>query len=452
MAVSLFLRLYRYPRFPIVGETRDEVAWSMLGASLLQTGQPSSWSYFAAYDDYLLKTITPRDESGQKTILHLVRPALDHPPLFSLIPGFFHNLKYDWDQLPSIKLIRAPMIVIGFFNLLLVYFLAKEFFTEEKWAYLATAIYGLTPTFVLSSRLVVAENLLATWILLALLSYKKLTGRKLFFSLMSLSILAVLTKIAGVIVPVSLILLGLTEEGLAEKGLTDKRRRLIWAGLSGLGLGFLLFLGYASVYNLPLFFTIQFSQAGRQIGLTTLVNRLFLHPAVVEKIFFDGWLWLGLMASLVLMIKKRKKYLPLFVFLLVSLLFNATTAGEQTFHAWYDYLFYPLLAIFSAGLIKNLIKETRVWLWWLICLILLPNLRLALSYLGIYQQTSALGMRTLTALGGLPLGLNLITKEEKWVKASFWLLLGIIFLAGALIIFLIEPRTYAELHQFFLKH
>jgi len=96
LLLGLFLRAYQYAEFPIAGETADEIAWTMQGASLIQEGQPTSWSYFGSYKDFIY-----RDNGEGKA--PWVRPVLDHPPLFGLIPGFFHTLKSSWDEIPSIN-------------------------------------------------------------------------------------------------------------------------------------------------------------------------------------------------------------------------------------------------------------------------------------------------------------------------------------------------------------
>ena len=123
--LGLFLRAYRYPEFPIAGETADETAWTMLGSSIIQVGEPISWSYFGSYKNYIYK-----DNGDSKA--PLVKPVLDHPIIFSLIPGFFHSLKNSWDQIPSMKLIRLPMILIGTANIWLLYLVAQKIFKERN--------------------------------------------------------------------------------------------------------------------------------------------------------------------------------------------------------------------------------------------------------------------------------------------------------------------------------
>ena len=88
LATAFFLRVWRYYDFPVGGETADESAWTLLGASLIQERVPASWSYFLPYENY--HYVEGLFDAP------IVRPALDHPPLFSLVPGTAHSLKSFW--------------------------------------------------------------------------------------------------------------------------------------------------------------------------------------------------------------------------------------------------------------------------------------------------------------------------------------------------------------------
>jgi len=52
LLAAFFLRVWQYYDFPIGGETADESAWTLLGASLIQERVPTSWSYFLPYENY----------------------------------------------------------------------------------------------------------------------------------------------------------------------------------------------------------------------------------------------------------------------------------------------------------------------------------------------------------------------------------------------------------------
>ncbi|HEX9817670.1 MAG TPA: glycosyltransferase family 39 protein, partial [Patescibacteria group bacterium] len=161
ITVSLFLRWWNYAYFPVGGETADEYAWTMLGASLIQEGAPASWSYFSAYENY-------RYVEGIFDA-PIVRPALDHPPLFSLLPGAAHSIKSFWLDSPSLKVIRAPLVILGAVNVGIFWLVCRQIFTKKSWAIVGSILFMTIPSLVFGSRLVVAENLLVTWILLALL-------------------------------------------------------------------------------------------------------------------------------------------------------------------------------------------------------------------------------------------------------------------------------------------
>jgi 4-amino-4-deoxy-L-arabinose transferase-like glycosyltransferase len=434
--LGVVLRFHNYALFPVAGETADEFAWTFLGASLIQTGEPASWSYFEAYQNYETGYIF-----GNSPI---VKPVFDHPPLFSFLPGLAHTLKNTWHEMPSIKLVRAPMILLGGINLVLFYFVARRLFKGDKknyWAEIALLIYATVPSFVITSRMILAENLLITWILLSIwvtLNFQKKTTKKNW--LIVLSILAILTKVGGVVLPMGIMLWALAR----------KDRCVFMTGLFGLILGFVAFATYGALINWQLFSQVVLSQSGRMIGLTTLQNRLLLHPTIVEKLFVDGWLTLGLLGSVWLMIKAEKRTAWMFMACLVmaNWLFIALTVGSQTLHAWYDYPTYPILALAIAWVIKEIWEEKRWLMLGLVWLMLLSSLRLALLGLGVYVDLNTNMLRLIILLGGLPLLLSGI-RQEAWAKIVAVALLIILIVSNILGTWLITSRIYSESHQFY---
>lgn len=433
LTLALGLRFKDYYLFPVGGETADEFAWTYLGSSLLQTGQPTSWSYFAPYaPDYIY--------SDKLAGAPLVRPALDHPPLFSLLPGFAHSLKNNWESFASLKVIRLPMVFLGTFNVLLVYLVAAGYFRKKTWAYVATMIYATAPIFVFGSRLVVAENLLITWTLLALLVLKQEKWRYRFLALVGIGVLAFLTKVAGLVVPAS----------IAVYGLAAKDKKTFWAGVLGAILGVAAFALYGAFYNFGLMVEIVGSQAGRDLGLATLQNRFFLHPSVVEKTFFDGWAILGLFMIFVSFFRNKRRYLALNIFAALNLVFILLTSGEQTFHGWYDYPLYPLFALAIASGLR-LIFKFHSWLALaLVWLLLLPLLRMSAIHGGWYLGLDNLERRLLALVGVIPFAFELLGLDAKKVKISAWVLLLLIFGFNIYTILVFNQVNYWEEFQFFL--
>lgn len=433
VSLALGLRLNRYWDFPVGGETQDETAWAFLGASLIETGQPTSWSFFSPYrPNYIF--------GERENIAPLVRPALDHPPLFSLLPGAAHALKTNWQEFPSIKVIRLPLVFLGAFNVALLMMVASRLFDDKKWIYLAGLIYGVAPSFVFSSRLVVAENLIVTWTLLALLTLTLAKWRWQTWSLVIISVLAVLTKVSGVVIPAGIFIYGLASQ--------DKQVRK--AGLWGGVLGVMSFVIYGAFFNFGLFFEILKSQAGRDLGWSTLQNRFFLHADIVEKIFFDGWILLGLFAGAMLLWQKSSRFLALNILLILNLFFILLTSGEQTFHGWYDFSLYPLLVLALAEMFREIFGQKKWLLFSFGWLMLLPVLRLAGVHGHWYQDLSSLGIRLVSMLGFLPFFFSLFKgKKLNQEHRLAWFLLGLLLTVSVYAVLVFNQTAYWEEHQFF---
>lgn len=434
LMLALGLRLRQYWIFPIGGETADESAWAMFGASLLQTGQPTSWSYFAPYQSKYVYS----QRQGEAP---LVRPVLDHPPLFALIPGSAHLLvKKDWQVFPSIKVVRLPLVLLGTFNVGLFWLLARRLFGAKKWAGVATLIYAVGPTFVFASRLVVAENLVVTWTILALLLLTYRRWRYQFWALILVSVLAVMTKMSGLVVPASIFIYGLA----------SKDRRVAWAGLGGGILGVLSLIAYGAYFNWSLFVAVFKSQASRELGWTTLQNRFFIHADIVEKIFFDGWIFLGLFASAVLLFRNLAKFKAINIFFVVGLFFILLTSGERTFHGWYDYALYPLLLVAIGSLVEDIFAHQNWLMFAFVWLMLLPVLRMTAIHLNVYRELPGILVRGVAMAGFLPFFLSqfkfLPVKKWRWLA---WLMLGLLLLAGMILILNFRQEAYWVEHDYY---
>jgi hypothetical protein len=428
---GFLIRVYNYYHFPVFGETADEWAWTMLGASLIQEQTPASWSYFTDYEDkYIYRTDIYNAP--------IVRPVFDHPPLFSLLPGIAHSLKAHWLDLPSAKLVRFPMIIIGSVNVGLFWLVADKFFNKKKFSLLATVLFITIPTLVFGSRLVVVENLLVTWTILAfyaVLNSDKKWSMKLVFIL---SLVSILTKVSGLVIPASIL-------GYA---FLEKNWKLFKTSLLGLLLGIGLFFVYGAIYDLQLFLKLLSSQSTRDLSFVTLQNRLFIHPVVIRHLLFDGWKILGVFVSIFMLSNKDKKYLFLNITFLMNLVFILFSVGGTTYHGWYDYLLWPVLIINIVELIK-LILEKNSWLlagmqW----LLLLPLFNLAFFKLNLLNSLSVWSMRTIFSIGFLPAvfeSLNL----KKLSKFTYFLILVLLIVTNLFVALTMDATTYWNQAAFF---
>lgn len=336
--LGTFLRGWRYAEFPVAGETQDEVAWTLLGASLLQKGEPTSWSYFSSYERK--ETVT----WGENTFA-LVSPVLDHPPLFSLLPGLAQTLRgAEWNALPSVKLIRFPVVLLSIVNLGLGLWWLKGVFARQPVAqFIASAIWATVPSLVFLSRLVVSENLLITWMLSSFIVAQyagKRSFRTLKWVLFVTQFVFPLTKVSGIILAGANVLFWWQQD----------RRYFRWA-IGGLVAGVGALLAYVAFYDWNLFWAIQAEQSARNVGFLSLLNTQVWSKSLVAKEFADAfptislwltfaWLWQRQAAKST----DRASHLAAYFFI-ANLGFIALSVGEQTIHGWYRLPFWPVYAL-----------------------------------------------------------------------------------------------------------
>lgn len=426
LILGLFLRLNKFANFPIYGESKDEIAWTMLGSSLIQKKYPISWSEFPAYkNDYVLA-----DHSID--INHpVVSPVFDHPPLFSFLPGIAQTIKGDWQGPYSAKVIRFPIILLGVVNIYLLFLLSKKIFKDTRFALLATAIYSTAPLFVFSHRLVVSENLLTTWLLLTLIFLYDRNSKKTFIKLVLLSCLAMLTKMAGVIIALLIITTGIIQ------------KKSFWkAGLIGAFLGILLFCIYGAFYNWPLFTQVMLTQASRGLGFATFYNRIFIHPALVHKIYTDGWMITGLLSMALLIYSAKDRFIPIVFAFLANTIFILFFVSELTYYGWYEYPAFPLYCISLTYVVREIFKRKNYILIGVFWILLLPLHRFALINSNLYYDLSPFLMRGLMILGFLPWSLHVIKAPKRIIDISIILIFFLILLSNIVTVLTFTQETY----------
>lgn len=383
--LGALLRFHNYAQFPSYNATMDERAWTWLGASLISDGQPTSWSLFNSYiDNYVYQD---RGDSAP-----LVRPALDHPPLFSFIPGIFHLLSgqgtYD---APSQTAIRFPMVLIGTFNVLLFALLAHRL-TDKKTALLVSLLFASSPLVVTSSRMVVADNILATVVLTIMLIFT--LKRQRLILLMLLSALAILFKVQGIFIGAGILLYFFAE----------KKYKSVALVAGSMITAVAIFALYGAFFNWDLFVAIFAEQSKRLIGLTTLIHRFFFYPSMAAELWPTGEKSILFILAVGVVIQKHKdKLFQLVGSILIAYLVVALAAFDETnINGWYEYALFPLLFICTIPVIKFILENVSkmaIWLLWL--LFSLPLLKMLAVNLGQLEPFSPLVRKLLPLIGGV---------------------------------------------------
>lgn len=439
---GIFLRAWNFWYFPVGGETQDEMAWSILGSSLTQTGRPVSWSYFAGYEK-----IGELNAGENGAVFPLVAPALDHPPLFSLIPGLTLTLLGEsWNVLPSLKLVRAPMILLGAFNLVLFAFWQWRRGVSLSEKGLALLLFATLPAVVFLSRLVVAENLLVTILLIGLnlLTFTKETWRK--YAWFGALALLPLIKVSGVAIALGFVTILWLQR--AEK---NQKKLWLWA-LGGFVTGVFAWLAYAGYFNFGLFWQVQSQQATRDTGLLTLLSSQLISFTLVEKVFTDPWLVLSWISAFVWFSKKEQssedRNLSLLLMAQVAFLF--LSVGEHTVHGWYRIPLWPLFTVMLARWIAEIWERKHwlslAWLWlWLASLLRLAVFQTFDNLMFVWQSLLS---KIWLMISAIFVGASLIEIKKKWnEKLWLWMAIAgcvILIACHTAIIMRIEHQRYWE--------
>lgn len=343
LILGFALRIHNYTLYPQRGATSDEYAFAFAGVSLLRQGVPISWSAIPLY--------TKRyDLTLQNLYFPMVTPYLDHPPLFGILVGAWVIARGEttFDQI-TLATIRLVPIILWTISGILVFGIGNRLFGLPI-ALASLAIYATAPIFVINSRLAVAESLMTPLFLASiyLISKTGIQSKKDIVLLCIVSGLSFLTKVLGIVTSVSVFYFLLLQ---TKKNLTN-----IWLFVTLVALTIGIFILYGTSFGGSLFWKVQMYQGGRMLGPDTFWT-IITTPIIVNKVFFDGWYFFGLL-SLFLLFQRTKSYLFVTVPALIYLLLMLFSVKSGDIHGWYMIPMYPFMAL-SSGVILWEITQKR---------------------------------------------------------------------------------------------
>ena len=293
LILGLYLRqnnLYTWPR---LGATFDEYAWTWLGINLIQNHVPQSWSPHPQY-------------SNKKVIKYqgahfvLVKPYLEHPPLFGLVAGGFALLNGAKDIYQvNLQNIRGLALLLGVLSIFIIFVFAQEVY-DYKIGLLSALIYATVPTIVVGSRIVENENFFIPFFLLSLYLISRFikTNNPWFRNtaaiICGLLTLAKVPWIAGALAIV-LILFYL------------KKYKDSFKFLGIVVPIFLLFFVYGAHFDWNLFISLWKLQLQRYDLTFNSIFALFTSPYLVDRFLIDGWIYFGWFTVFLLSINNYKK-------------------------------------------------------------------------------------------------------------------------------------------------
>jgi len=346
LLLGFVLRHDNFRTVPRHGATFDEFAWTWLGINLIQTGVPISWSPHPQYKER-------QEIKYQGAAFLLVKPYLEHPPLFGLVAGSFAMLNGAKDMYDvTLEKIRPLALGLGILSIVFIFILVKEIY-DIKIAVLSAALYATVPTTVIGSRIVQNENFLIPFWLLSLYFITKYlkSGKKKFRNLAALvaGFLA-LAKVPWLVVGLSLSMI------LSYKG--KWRDAFIVSGIVAVLFSF--YILYGIYFDKDLFLNILKLQTTRYDISFSGFFSIFRDPLLVDRTYIDGWIYFGWFAILLLAREFKKHYLLLIPFVAYLILYIFAIPNEP-FHGWYRYPFHSFLLVASAIILHEEIKKISLF-------------------------------------------------------------------------------------------
>ncbi|MCU1283556.1 MAG: glycosyl transferase family 39 [bacterium] len=346
--VGLTLRVHNLGKFPERNRTADEYAWTWSGMTLLSEGTPRAWSWLPGYGG--TPVVKWRDNDYR-----IVKPWLDHPPLYGLYVGAFLHATGTHDIFAvELATMRASTMLLFAATFLLLFAVARRV-GDETIALCALAFYAVAPTAVWNGRLVMAEQMitpvaLAGW--WALLCFVETRRRRWLVAVAVAVALLPLVKVAAL----SFALFVFTIAVLRRE------RALVVAVCIGGACGLLLYAGYGAHFGWTLFREIMREQASRFANFGGFYALVF-DPRVVEKSFNYLPFLLGFFALLADLRDGRHGEMGLF-----AVVYAAGIAFflPYNMYGWYLIPLYPAMAFGLASFVVRAYRDAAagaVWVW-----------------------------------------------------------------------------------------
>jgi hypothetical protein len=350
LALAVGLRVKDLGRVPMPLETADELHYAWCGLSLMADGRPTAWTLLTTgYEK------TPawmgRFKLGKNWAL-IASPALDHPPLYSLLAGGFAKLtgaapmQVTTDegrhvQLWALDMGRCRVLSIILFGVgfLLLYDLAAR---RCGWTVALTtlALYGTISHVVLHDRLLVTETLSTPIFLGSLCAWERYRlGR---WSERRFAVVTILATAAALLVKVIAVS---QAAAIVFLLLMEGRRRAALYPILGAILGMGIYCAYGAWQGWGLFLHVLATQAERFRGFDIL-DKAIRFPQLVHVENFDYPLFLGWIALFGCGACRRpSRGWPLLVAALAYFLAFAFFVPVMEFWGWHLMPFYPFLAL-----------------------------------------------------------------------------------------------------------
>jgi hypothetical protein len=346
--VGFSLRLYHLDQYPERNRTADEYAWTWSGMTLIGEGTPRAWSWLGGYPNF--PVIQWRGNAYR-----LVKPWLDHPPLYSLYVGAFMRVAGVRDifavELSTMRWSTLWLYAAAFF---LFYACARRL-ADEAVVLLALAFWAVAPPCVWNGRLVMSEQLMLP---LALFGYYALvrsceSRRRRWLAALALACaLLPLCKVAATAFALWLFTVAALR----------RERTAALAICAGGATGLLLYAAYGHHFGWRLFTTVLQVQASRFTNFGGFYALMF-GPRIVDRPFMYLPFFLGFFTLLADLRDNRAADIGLFAVVYSICIAFFLPYNE---YGWYLIPLYPALAFGLASFVVRAWRDAAAsagWIW-----------------------------------------------------------------------------------------
>jgi len=346
---ALAVRVSGLGAVPVPHDTEDEYFYLWSGLSMLRGEVPTAWSLLNA--DGIPKIGTYNSTHP----LSIVRPALDHPPVYSLLTGaaaYVHgtipvasNLvtsvsgeKIRLEELPAWQLRMLPLLLF-----------AASFWLMWKWLHLtmgpaaamgAMVVFSFLNSIVIHQRLSIADNFITPCLLSTFLALE-LWRRGRAGTARTVVMVAISIGLAG---GAKLVALALMPAVFAWSASRLKGRRALlpcsWA-IAGAMLTACIVIVFGLAYGMPELLSTMRAQSTRFYDLGGMYD-LIRHNRLVHEERYDPLLMGGWLLAMIGCVSTRPAQRAVFVGM-VGYLFGYSFFAPVDAYGWYVVPLFPFL-------------------------------------------------------------------------------------------------------------
>lgn len=355
------LRLHEHGTMPDPRENYDELFAMWNGHELIESGSTVGWTIWLGY--YGGRVDHEWVNFWREHPTALIRPYLEHPPLFHLMVGAVSHLEgADTFMHSRTQTVRLFMIAMSLLTLCFVLAIARRLYGDGA-ALFAGGIYAFVPNIVLQTRVIKGDALIGLIMVAVVFLYLRWLdsrSRKTLIAAGVLASLATLAKLPAVVV--TLVLLALVARKIwDESGRLKTVLRGALPVVIPAAVVWSVFFALIGATVWKEFWFSQSLQATVRAVLPDTLSWLFYSPEIDHDAVGRGpilFLWVGTIATLV-----QHRYDHRFAVLSLAIvgwcLAIALPAGSWRF-GWYYLPLFPFLAIGAGVFLKSLYERENL--------------------------------------------------------------------------------------------